>query len=363
MNTVAIGDNATTKGECSIALGARAKAKAMYAIGLGYDSNAENNAAISIGYKSSASNNAVSIGYNASANAEATNSIALGYNASSNATDTIAIGNSARAVGKNSVAIGKAAFAEIRDAIAVGNEAKGYHYLSTAIGAYSKALMTCSTAIGAYSDSSMAFSTAIGYKAKTTDFNQIVLGTKDDIVYIPGKLVVGQHSYLGMDVKDGTSSVWLRAHDGGGSCKHAWIYDRSGTGMYLSGEEAKPNPSGEGSYSSYTQQCDRRLKNVGKVFTGGLEQLRRIQVYNYTFKKDSSNTPQVGVMAQDLQKIFPNAVKKGEDGFLRIRTDEIVYSLVNAVKELDKKVTYLMDREKKINDLEKRIEALEKKVK
>ena len=85
--------------------------------------------------------------------------------------------------------------------------------------------------------------------------------------------------------------------------------------------------------------------------------------YNFTFKNDTNKTPQVGVIAQDLQKVFPNAVTKGEDGFLRIRWDEIFYALVNAVKELDTKVEALIKREQKINELEKQVASLQSDMK
>ena len=76
-------------------------------------------------------------------------------------------------------------------------------------------------------------------------------------------------------------------------------------------------------------------------------------------------------MAQDLQKIFPNAVTKGEDGFLRIRMEDMFYAVVNAVKELanmfdrqDERIVQLEKENKElhktINDLEKRLEKLEK---
>ena len=67
-------------------------------------------------------------------------------------------------------------------------------------------------------------------------------------------------------------------------------------------------------------------------------------------------------MAQDLQKIFPDAVFKGDDGFLRIRMEDMFYAMINAIKELDTKVTYLMDREKRINDLQKQVNALDKRL-
>ena len=91
-----------------------------------------------------------------------------------------------------------------------------------------------------------------------------------------------------------------------------------------------------------------------------MDKIRQLKVFNYTFKKDKTKTPHVGVMAQDLQKIFPDAVKKGVDGFLTIRMEDMFYAVINAIKELDRKYAA---QEKRINELEARIQKLEAKVK
>ena len=126
---------------------------------------------------------------------------------------------------------------------------------------------------------------------------------------------------------------------------------------------------------------DRKLKDVGEAFKGGLEEVKKLEVFNYTFKKDEKKTPRVGVIAQDLQKIFPAAVIKGGDGFLRIRFEDMFYAVVNAIKELDAKITETFDRiavlekknqelerqnkelVKKLDDLESRVKKLEKNLK
>ena len=105
---------------------------------------------------------------------------------------------------------------------------------------------------------------------------------------------------------------------------------------------------------------DRRLKYVGKENTSGLDKIRQLKVFNYTFKKDEKKIPHVGVIAQDLQKVFPDAVKKGVDGFLTIRMEDMFYAVINAIKELDAKY---QAQEKRINELEQRIERLESKLK
>ena len=84
---------------------------------------------------------------------------------------------------------------------------------------------------------------------------------------------------------------------------------------------------------------DIRLKNVGKEFKGGIDELNKLKIYNFTYKRDADKTPRVGVMAQDLQKVFPNAVAKNADGYYYIRKEDIFYSAINAIKEAFAKIT------------------------
>ena len=113
--------------------------------------------------------------------------------------------------------------------------------------------------------------------------------------------------------------------------------------------------------------------------------MKKLDFYHYTFKKDEAKTPMVGVMAQDLQKVFPDAVTKGEDGYLRIRLEDMFYAVINAVKELDSKISEIVadvtsikttiksqqetidslqkenaELKEEIKSIEKRIEKLEK---
>lgn len=124
---------------------------------------------------------------------------------------------------------------------------------------------------------------------------------------------------------------------------------------------------------------DERRKNISGDFTAGLKEINQLEVKNYTYKDDAQKTPHIGVIAQKLMKIFPDAVKKGADGYYRIRTEDIFYAVVNAVKELyqnvqelaakitglDKRITELEEQNKQLREqnaaVEKRLEALEKK--
>lgn len=144
-------------------------------------------------------------------------------------------------------------------------------------------------------------------------------------------------------------------------------------GGNCSTSDGYPNGNGCPAISS-----DKRLKYDITENKDGLNKILKLKPYNYTYKSDE-NTPQVGVMAQDLQKIFPNAVSKDKKGFLQIRMEDMFYALVNSVKELAQKIEDLFtkvaqgqkdlvtiksehkDINKQILVLDKRIRKLERK--
>lgn len=102
---------------------------------------------------------------------------------------------------------------------------------------------------------------------------------------------------------------------------------------------------------------DRRLKNIKSKSKQGLDEINKLKVYNYTYKKDQTNKPQVGVIAQDLEKVFPNAVAEDKDGYLYIRWEDMFFASINAIKELDKKLIAIG---KRATNVESQISKLEK---
>ena len=285
------------------------------------------------------------------ANARGDESISIGARSNASAWNATAVGERSIA-GYGATAMGSEANAASSHSVALGYQARTGNSLSSgasgdsgavAIGPRANAKGQDAIAIGTNTLANFNNSVAIGFKAEAKTSDQIVLGTSSSTVYIPGKLVVGT-----------PRGIYLKTDDGSWKWKNSWVriygvtktYDAD---RYVAGvEQSTPNLS------------DRRLKNVGKVFIGGLNEIKKLEVFNYTFKSDKSKTPRVGVMAQDLQKIFPNAVVKGDDGFLRIRMEDMFYALINAVKENDKRITVL---EKENMELKKRIADLEKKIK
>lgn len=101
---------------------------------------------------------------------------------------------------------------------------------------------------------------------------------------------------------------------------------------------------------------DERLKNVGKPFTAGLDAINKITPVNFTYKRDKDKFPHVGVIAQALSPVFPNAISINKDGYFYIRTEDMFYAAINAIKEL---YQMYLAHDKKFQQLEERSAALE----
>lgn len=315
-------------------------------------------------------------------------SVAIGYNAQAEY-DSVSVGKYAKSPASNTVTIGADSYAECYGtALGSGAKIKGGSLSrgSTAIGAYSSTDSAFGTALGytaqAKGEGSIAigsnatanapYSVAIGNNSVTKERNTIVLGKADTTVYIPGNLVVDHAALIGRAAgrndnlyfrpyaqEDGRHFAVLNAGDWKGEDSNvSLVQDQTNdnklvvrVGPYSTETEwwrkdykdnnrthiNFENPNYGDDQKSY-RQSDIRLKNVGSAFTAGLNELEKLNFYHYTYKNDKDQTPQVGVIAQDLQKVFPQAVSKDDGGWLTIRWDEMFYAAINAIKELNAKV-------------------------
>jgi hypothetical protein len=95
--------------------------------------------------------------------------------------------------------------------------------------------------------------------------------------------------------------------------------------------------------STWTIASDVRLKDVRAPFTRGLNDLLGLNTIYFNYKKDNpldlpSDKVFVGIKAQDVKKVIPEAVSTDEKGYLHVTNDSIIWTAVNAIKELYYKV-------------------------
>jgi hypothetical protein len=95
--------------------------------------------------------------------------------------------------------------------------------------------------------------------------------------------------------------------------------------------------SGDGSVAianSWTTYSDKRLKKDVSIIDNALEKISKLAGYFFYWKKGDDASRQVGVMAQDVEEIFPEVVKTGSDGIKSVDYPKLVAPMIQAIKEL-----------------------------
>jgi hypothetical protein len=123
--------------------------------------------------------------------------------------------------------------------------------------------------------------------------------------------------------------------------------------------------------SSWISLSDGRLKDVKSKYERGIEEISQLEPIIFSFKKDNplevpSDDEYVGIIAQDLQNIFPEALSEYGDGYLAYNADPIFWALINAVKQQQKQIDSYEERfeqqQKMINDLIKMYDDLKQQI-
>ena len=112
---------------------------------------------------------------------------------------------------------------------------------------------------------------------------------------------------------------------------------------------------------------DERLKNIQGNLKYGLKEILQIHPILFKWNKKSGlETDHIytGFSAQEIQKLIPETVGQGKDGYLSLSDRGIEGALVNATKELDRKVeAQNAQKDKEIADLNARNKEFEERLK
>jgi hypothetical protein len=101
--------------------------------------------------------------------------------------------------------------------------------------------------------------------------------------------------------------------------------------------------------TSLIQSSDARYKtNIQSLFSVS-EKLNHINAYTYNWKDAiQNNDSQIGLLAQEVQKVYPELVKSDEQGMLAVNYSGLIPVLLQAVKEQQIEINLLKERVKSI---------------
>jgi len=166
------------------------------------------------------------------------------------------------------------------------------------------------------------FGTDAGFNITTGDFNTMIgANTRPSVNNASLQIAIG-HNLVGK----GNSTAYI-----GGSL-----------GAY-----------NEKNVTTWETTSDIRLKKNITSYYNGLNKINQIDVRNFEYrtKDEITEVPQsaaidkqglqIGVIAQEYQKIFPESVTANSTGVLSVNTDNLVWHLVNSVKELSAQIEIL----------------------
>lgn len=93
---------------------------------------------------------------------------------------------------------------------------------------------------------------------------------------------------------------------------------------------------------NFSNRSDVRLKNNIATRTGSLSDVLKLRPVSFNYKKDGPSAKEhVGLIAQEVEMIFPNFVMSDDKGIKGIAYNELIPVLVGAIQELHSQVEQL----------------------
>ncbi len=118
---------------------------------------------------------------------------------------------------------------------------------------------------------------------------------------------------------------------------YGYFIDRVGIGTDSPSEMLQID--GKGLADAWNTNSDRRLKKDIHPLKNSLEKVSKLQGVTYKWKDiNKSQKPQIGFIAQDVEKVVPEVVSKPKNvnQFYNMQYDRLTALLVEAVKDLKK---------------------------
>ena len=100
-----------------------------------------------------------------------------------------------------------------------------------------------------------------------------------------------------------------------------------------------------------TQASDARLKKDIIRIQNPLQKITQLNGYTYHWKNEQSDKNlQTGVLAQEVQKLFPELVSQNKDGMLAVNYSGLIPVMIESIKEQQ---TIIEKQQQQIDELKK----------
>ena len=270
------------------------------------------------------------------------------------ATRNVAIGNWAmgwNTTGSRNIAIGNATLSENTTGYtntAVGNYAMGLNttgFYNVAVGGSSLAAITTghrNVAIGTGSLSTNTTgerNTAVGHAAmyyNTKGQYNTALGVEALSNNTTGKFNTVLGTYAGFKNVSGSSNVFIGYKAG--------YKEKGSQKLYIANSSKSPlvygdfnkktlKVNGKMYATKFITSSDARLKTDIRPLNNALDTVLSLQGKQYRLIDEAVNQTDIGLIAQDVEKVLPQIVTQSEDGYKAIDYQSLTAVLIEAMKE------------------------------
>ena len=133
--------------------------------------------------------------------------------------------------------------------------------------------------------------------------------------------------------------------------------------LTVNGSADKP---GGGSWGTFS---DSRLKTVEATYDAGLDAILKLTPVRYRYKQQNAmgikdDQEHIGFVAQEVEKVIPEAVSRNSRGYLLLNNDPILWTMLNAIKQQQAEIEALTrsahEKDAQIQTLTQQAEELQK---
>ena len=345
VNSFATGGNTTASGESSFAGGTSSTASQLGSVVFGLTCTSSAQGSFASGTVARAVN-LYSKAHGDNCLAQGNSSVAMGYIAEARGSYSVALGFNVDANGQSSVALNQQNQVEGANSLAGGFQCRVDGQQGIAFGFLNNDTVNSGTA---FQDNQFLFGRYL---------NSIKSDSSGNLVAGQSQFVVGRHNaYLGLP------HTAFAVGNGSGVGAEATAFAVLYNGNVGIGD---PNPAfqlelstdsaGKPSTSTWTVVSDERIKENVRPYEKGLSEILKVEtkLFDYNGKaKYPKLKDNVGVIAQEIQEIFPETIStfeaklnendENETELLKFDSHALTFALINSVKELSAKVNELQE--------------------
>jgi hypothetical protein len=131
-----------------------------------------------------------------------------------------------------------------------------------------------------------------------------------------------------------------------------WVYQRLNNGLVVQTPAATNFPvlikndlivTG----SIYNTSDERLKKNIENLNKNSIDDLFTINPITFTYKNDFTNKKHYGILAQDLEKVFPELVENNNtSGYKTVNYQELIPIMLSKIKKMQEEIDELKQNNK-----------------